>query len=166
MAINNITIQVILQAQQATNQANQFNQAMGNMGAAAQKAGQQGAQGISSISVAVNDASKAIGNMAAALAGLAAIRIGRDMMETADAINRVEIGFKAMTGSAREAADIMFQLRDLASKSPFSFQTIADGARQLKAFGFEAQEIPRDIEAITKAIKTIGGGSEQIEQLT
>jgi len=166
MAVNNITIQILIQAQQAQQQVNNFNQALGQMGAAAQKAGAQGSQGISSVTVAVNSASKAIEQMTAALAGLAAVRLIGNMMETADAINRVAIGFKAMTGSAMEARTTMAQLREVAAGSPFGFQQIADGARQLQAFGFATKEIPRDIKAITEAVKTIGGGSEEIEQLT
>jgi hypothetical protein len=166
MAVNNITIQIMVQAQQAQQTVNQFNQTLAQMGPAAQKAGQQGAQGISSVTVALNETSRAVSQFTSALAGLAVIQLGRSMMEAGDAISRVQIGFKAMTGSAAMAVEVMGELRGIAAESPFAFKDIAEGARRLQAFGFATREIPSDIEAIAKAVKTIGGGTEEIDSIT
>jgi hypothetical protein len=166
VAVNNIAIQIIVQAQQAQQQVNSFNQALGQMGPAAARASSQATAGISSVTVALNETTRAFGQFTSALAGLALFELGKKMMEAGDAISRVGIGFKAMTGSGAMAVQVMSELRDIAKETPFAFTDIAEGARRLQAFGFATREIPGDIEAIAKAVKTIGGGTEEIDSIT
>jgi len=53
-----------------------------------------------------------------------------------------------MTGSAEKAADVMEQLQKFAATTPFQLEGIARSAKQLIAFGFEADKITDKLQAI------------------
>lgn len=51
------------------------------------------------------------------------------------------IAFEVMTGSAREAREVLGDLSRLALETPFSFSEVLKSARQVKAFGFDVADI-------------------------
>lgn len=54
---------------------------------------------------------------------------------------QLEIAFETMLGSADKANTLMAQLMDTARKTPFEMGDVAQGAKQLLAFGVQAEEV-------------------------
>ena len=166
MAANAINITVSINTANAQANVNALNKGIGGIGSASQQAGQQASSAFNSFTVSIQQTNRALNQLMSAIGGLAAVRIAQSMIDTADAINRVEISFKALTGSAQVAADMMVTLRNIAKDSPFAFQDLADAAKRMQAFGFATKEIPDDVKAISNAVAAIGGGKEDIDRLT
>lgn len=77
-----------------------------------------------------------------------------------------ETAFTSMMGSAESAKSIMVELRTMAAKTPFEFQDLAPAAQQLKAFGFEAQNIIPTLTAVGNASAGLGKGAEGLKEIT
>lgn len=54
---------------------------------------------------------------------------------------QIEIALETILGSEREASALMDQLRDTAAKTPFDMKGIANGAKQLLAYGEDASTV-------------------------
>lgn len=54
---------------------------------------------------------------------------------------QIEIALETILGNEREAATLMNQLRDTAAKTPFDMKGIANGAKQLLAYGEDAATV-------------------------
>jgi len=63
-----------------------------------------------------------------------------------------------MTGSATKAAEVMERLQNFAATTPFQLEGIAKAAKQLIAFGFEADKITDKLQSIGDV--AAGSGSE------
>ena len=80
--------------------------------------------------------------------GIATIGIGVGFKELAGQVantrgefQQLEVAFKTMLGSEEEATRLMSQLIDTAAKTPFGLQEVSTGAKQLLAFGLEADKV-------------------------
>ncbi|HEY1188530.1 MAG TPA: tape measure protein [Gemmata sp.] len=60
-----------------------------------------------------------------------------------------QIAFETMLGSAEKATQVMGDLRKFAAETPFSSKEVTEGARQLLAYGFAADDL-------IPSLKTIG----------
>ncbi len=102
-----------------------------------------------------------VGILATALGavGLKSIKMAGDLEQT-------KIAFTTMLGSAEAADAFIKQLYDFAAKTPFEIEGLTTAARQLLAFGFQAQEIIPMMEAIGNAVSGLGGGAFEIERVT
>lgn len=80
--------------------------------------------------------------------GLAGLGAGIGFKEITGAIantrgefQQLEVAFKTMLGSEEEATRLMSQMIDTAAKTPFGLQEVSTGAKQLLAFGLEADKV-------------------------
>ena len=54
---------------------------------------------------------------------------------------QLEVAFETMLGSAEKAKALMSQLTQTAATTPFGLEDVAQGAKQLLAYGFEAEKV-------------------------
>ena len=80
--------------------------------------------------------------------GLATLGVGLGFKEIASAIantrgefQQLEVAFNTMLGSEQKATALMSQLIRTAAITPFGLQEVATGAKQLLAFGMEADKV-------------------------
>ena len=54
---------------------------------------------------------------------------------------QLEIAFETMLGSGSKAQELMGQMIDTAAKTPFDLMGVAEGAKQLMAYGVSADKV-------------------------
>jgi hypothetical protein len=86
----------------------------------------------------------------------------------------VQIGFMreqsvkfadAIDFTKNAAAGMVSQIRDIANVTPFRFQPLVEASLKMKAFGFEAAEIPGMINSISNAVAALGGQDDKIDRI-
>ena len=86
----------------------------------------------------------------------------------------VQIGFMreqsvkfadAIDFTKNAAAGMVAQIRDIANVTPFRFQPLVEASLKMKAFGFEAAEIPGMINSISNAVAALGGQDDKIDRI-
>ena len=76
------------------------------------------------------------------------------------------VDFKnALDFTAGAAAGMVAEIRNIANVTPFRFQPLVEASLKMKAFGFEATEIPGMINAISNAVAALGGEDEKIDRI-
>ena len=95
---------------------------------------------LSSLSKAALPASQAVAKMFT-VAAVAAGGLVIGSIKVAAELETVETGFRVLLGSGEAASKMMKDLQDFAATTPFQFPQLAEGARLLAAFGFEAESI-------------------------
>lgn len=89
---------------------------------------------------------KKIGTAAAAIGlGFSATQLVKDIARVRGEFQQLEIAFGTLLGSEEKASDLFGQLVNTAAKTPFDLQGVAGGAKQLLAFGFEAEKVNETI---------------------
>jgi tape measure domain-containing protein len=166
MAGNKIYIQVDFQAEGATAAVNKLNEQIKSVGTTSQAATKQAESGFNALSVSISQTTRGLDQIAQTFAGLGVARLLGGMVEAADAISRTRAAFQAMGASADEANDAIERIRAVAAKSPLSFDELRDAGQRLKGFGFELQEIPGLLNAVTNATAALGKGKVGIESIT
>lgn len=147
---------------------------LGPVQSQATQAGQQAGQSFASrfqtgVSGIAASAGKLIaGGFTAGVAG-AGILTG-SLLKVGTSYNALEqkskAAFTTILGSGEAATTMMDQLREFAKTSPFPRQAFIEGTQQLLGFGVSAQRIIPTLSAIQDAVASVGGGSEQISQIT
>ena len=106
-----------------------------------------------------------------AAAGLATL--GKQMVDLGvnsalvyDKFENVRKALGLMTGSTQAGNDLYKVMQDLAARTPFTFDDIAQGTQKLLAMGFTAKEIPATMTAIGDASSAVGGGAEGVNRIT
>lgn len=106
-----------------------------------------------------------------AAAGLATL--GKQMIDLGvnsalvyDKFENVRKALGLMTGSTQAGNDLYKVMQDLAARTPFTFDDIAQGTQKLLAMGFTAKEIPATMTAIGDASSAVGGGAEGVNRIT
>ena len=91
---------------------------------------------------AFSASAKNIGKAFAAI-GIAATmkEFGTQIMKVRGEFQKLEVAFEVMLGSAKEADSLMKQLTKTAATTPFDLQGVANGAKQLLAYGTAANEV-------------------------
>lgn len=64
-----------------------------------------------------------------------------DMVQVRGEFQKTQMAFETMLGSKEKADMLMSQMVQTAAKTPFDLQGIADGAKQLLAYGTEAKDV-------------------------
>ena len=77
----------------------------------------------------------------AALGAFSAKEFGSEVLDVRGQFQQLEVAFTTMLGSASEASRLMDQLVKTAATTPFDLQGIAQGAKQLLAYGTSADEV-------------------------
>lgn len=65
----------------------------------------------------------------------------RKIINVRGEFQQLEIAFETMLGSSSEAQSLMSQLTETAAKTPFEMQDIAQGAKQLLAYGTASEQV-------------------------
>lgn len=79
-------------------------------------------------------------------AGFSATEFIKQIAQVRGEFQQLEVAFTTMLGGSQEAAnDLMKQLVQLAAITPFNLQDVADGARQLLAYGEDVNKITDDL---------------------
>ena len=107
------------------------------------KIGNAGKQMGNSFEEAVKKAERGSKTVAKALAAAAAVVVGLGVksVKLAADMEQTEIAFTTMLGSAEKAHKVIADLVDFAAKTPFEFPGLANAAKQLLAYGIEAEEL-------------------------
>lgn len=72
---------------------------------------------------------------------LGAKQLVSDITRVRGEFQQLEVAFKTMLGSERQSNELMSQLVSTAAKTPFDLQGVANGAKQLLAYGTEAKDV-------------------------
>lgn len=78
---------------------------------------------------------------AASLAGFSAKEFVSKMVSVRGEMQQLQVAFETMLGSAQKASDLMEQLVHTAAVTPFGLEDVSNGARQLLAYGTEAEKV-------------------------
>lgn len=103
------------------------------------------------LTVPIVAATTAMVSLAAGIAGASAVAI-----KAASEFERTSIALEVMTGSATTATRLMDELAQFSVKTPFSFQDIHAGARQLRAFGFEVDQLLPTLQNLGNVVSGTG----------
>lgn len=74
-------------------------------------------------------------------AGFTAKELIQNIIQVRGEFQQLEVAFTTMLGSSEKANVLMAQLIETAVKTPFELRDVADGARQLLAYGFAAEDV-------------------------
>lgn len=78
---------------------------------------------------------------AAFSAGLSVKEIGQSILKVRGEFQQLEVAFTTMLGSKEAADRLMSQMVETAATTPFDLQSVANGARQLIAYGTAADDV-------------------------
>ena len=71
-------------------------------------------------------------------------------------MEKTQIQFEVLTGSATKAKNIMQELSDFSAKTPFQFGDIASAAKKLIGFGFQAEEVVGHLQNLGDVSAAVG----------
>jgi tape measure domain-containing protein len=80
-------------------------------------------------------------------------------------IQQVRIGFDTLLGSGKAAHEMLRDLEQLAVKSPFQFEDLAEGARRLIAMGTAAGQVKELMTSIGNSVAAIGGRAAEFQRV-
>lgn len=94
-------------------------------------------------------ANSVLGSIGKSIAGIgtafAAQELVSKIVTVRGEFQQLEISFRTMLGSEEKANQLMEQLTETASRTPFDLKSISDGARQLLAYGDSAENVNEDL---------------------
>lgn len=85
---------------------------------------------------------------ALSLAGFSVKEFIQKVVQVRGEFQQLEVAFTTMLGSAEKANALMQQLVNTAAKTPFDLQGVAEGAKQLLAYGEAAENINEDLNRL------------------
>lgn len=100
-----------------------------------QRVVEQSGQGIEQVFSKVQSAA------AAAAGAFSAKELVRNVLEVRGQFQQLEVAFTTMLGSAEKANTLMDQLVKTAATTPFDLKSVSEGAKQLLAYGTQADEV-------------------------
>lgn len=100
-----------------------------------QRVVEQSGQGIEQVFSKVQSAA------AAAAGAFSAKELVRNVLEVRGQFQQLEVAFTTMLGSAEKANTLMDQLVRTAATTPFDLKSVSEGAKQLLAYGTQADEV-------------------------
>ena len=77
----------------------------------------------------------------ASLAGFSVKEFVHKVAQVRGEFQQLEVAFTTMLGSAEKAKELMQQLTRTAARTPFDLQSVANGAKQLMAYGVAADQV-------------------------
>ena len=130
-----IDYKVVLDTSAMQAEANKVSQSFSNMASQAQSEGAK-------IDSAFSQVAGNIGKAFAALTAAATFQqLSQKILQVRGEFQQLEVAFETMLGSAQQADTLMSQLVQTAATTPFGLQDVANGAKQLLAYGTEAEEV-------------------------
>ena len=83
----------------------------------------------------------------------------------ASEVEKLEAAFRTLLGSAKGAKDMMKELADLASSTPYEFPELADAARKLIAFGQSSDTVAETLRRIGDIASGVGAPISEMAEL-
>lgn len=74
-------------------------------------------------------------------AGFSASQLIKTVVQTRGEFQQLEVAFQTMLGSAQKAAGMVKDLQVLAATTPFDMKGVSEGAKQLMAYGVQADDV-------------------------
>ena len=128
--------------QAITQQTQRLQNSVDAMGSSNTRAGVQ-VEGLTGSLLRSNLASMALGaavNLTTDALG-ALFRMGENAVKSAADYEQLRISFESMLGSADQARTLLKQVSDFAAATPFTLPQVAEGSRQLLAYGTAAKDV-------------------------
>lgn len=98
-------------------------------------------EGASSLLNRLTGDTKVLATSLMGIGGVGFEQLAQKIFSTRSEFQQLEISFNTMLGSEQKAGALMDQLIDTAAKTPFDMGSITNGAKQLLAYGTEANEV-------------------------
>ena len=119
-----------------------FSEASSGATSSMKKIGAEAERQAETMNDAFSSAASSIGKAMAAM-GIAATlqEFGAKVMQVRGEFQKLEVAFEVMLGSAEKADALMQQLTQTAATTPFDLQGVANGAKQLLAYGTAAEDV-------------------------
>ena len=141
-------------------------QAFSAIGQSAKKASSDATSALMGIASTAGRVAKTVGLVMGVASGVAAgavVAVGLkfDMM-----VQRAQIGFTTMLGSAKAAKAMLADLQHFAATTPFQFGDLVQTAQRMVAMGIAGEKVIPTLRAIGDAEAQLGGGKEGIERVT
>ncbi len=103
---------------------------------------QQAQQSGNELDQTLNKLKSTLVGVAGGVASVATLeKLGRQVMNVRGEFQQLEIAFSTMLGDGEKANKLMSQLINTAAKTPFDLKGIAQGAKQLLAYGIAADDV-------------------------
>lgn len=96
----------------------------------------------------------------------ATLSIGSAMFAFDAHMEQTSTAFTSLLGSAQAARTELQALTQFATNTPFNLPDVENAARQLLAFGFQAQNIIPMLTAVGDAVAAMGGGADMVNRVT
>lgn len=97
--------------------------------------------------------------------GVSLAGLVRQIAATRGEFQQLEVAFTTLLQSKEKADALMSQMVDLAAKTPFDLKGVADGARQLLAYGFAAEDITGTLTRLGNVAAGLGLPLERLTYL-
>lgn len=106
----------------------------------------------------------AVGGGIVAALGLA--NLGKEAVKAAAGLQNTTATLTGLLGSAKAAQETMTALRDVARKSPISYQAYLEAAEAMAYMGYQGEEAAGILENVGAAVTAAGGDDEAIGNAT
>lgn len=128
---------------------------------AAQSATQKISGAFSAISLAGS------GWTGALMAGVNALAsLGKESIVAAADMEALELSFVGIAGGAKEAKDLVGQIRTFAAETPFETMSLAKSVKLLSTMGFEAKDSLEIVKKLGDVVAASGEGSEGLNRIS
>jgi tape measure domain-containing protein len=97
--------------------------------------------------------------------GVSLAGLVRQIATTRGEFQQLEVAFTTLLQNKEKADALMSQMVDLAAKTPFDLKGVADGARQLLAYGFAAEDITGTLTRLGNVAAGLGLPLERLTYL-
>lgn len=97
--------------------------------------------------------------------GVSLAGLVRQIAATRGEFQQLEVAFTTLLQSKEKADALMSQMVDLAAKTPFDLKGVADGARQLLAYGFAAEDVTGTLTRLGNVAAGLGLPLERLTYL-
>jgi tape measure domain-containing protein len=88
--------------------------------------------------------------------------LGKAMVSQVGQLEQYKIAFDTMLGSVEKGSFLLKQISDFAMKTPFTLQSVAEGTKQLLAYGYSLQEIIPNLRMLGDVAAGVGAPIQDI----
>ena len=125
-----------------------------------ERMGKEGKDGVDKVKNELDDtnsiAGKLAGTLGTVLSVAAAKEFAQRIVQTRSQFQQLEVAFTTLLKSEEKANKLIDEAVELAAKTPFDLQGVANGARQLIAYGFASEEVIEDMRRLGDVAAGLG----------
>jgi len=157
-----IELEIILENGQLIAATKKSAAALEDTGEAAQEAGDKGSKGMKKMAGGVGMLGKALKAFLALGIVRFFIDIGKKAFKAAAQMEQFEVAFSTMLGSAKNAKNLLKEIKDFSAETPFQLPGLVETSKQLLAFGVEQEKIVETMRNLGNAAQ---GNQEILSRL-